>query len=97
MLCSYGHRNSNSLLRHTNYKNSVINIKGFVKLFGHLSFKVILVLFCVGLIVQAVISDKFLQDGDIESSPGPTYNTERVVRGSFHQGNIELFVETTAI
>ena len=57
----------------------------------------ILVLLCVGPIVQAVISDKFLQDGDIETSPGPNYNIERVVQGSFHQGNRELFGETAAI
>ena len=78
-------------------KNPVIKIKGFVKLFGHLSLKMILVLFCVGLIVQAVISDKLLQDGDIDTKPGPTYNIERVVQGSFHQGNRELFGETAGI
>ena len=57
----------------------------------------ILVLLCVGPIVQAVISDKFLQDGDIETSPGPNYNIERVVQGSFHQGNRELFGGTAGI
>ena len=95
LLFSYGHGNSNSLSRHTNCKNPVIKIKGFVKLFGHLSLKMIL--FCIGLIVQAVISDKLLQDGDIETNWGPTYNIERVVQGSFHQGNWELFGETTVI
>ena len=53
--------------------------KGFVKLFGHLSLKMILELFCVGLIVQTVISDKVLQDGDIETNRGPTCNIERLV------------------
>ena len=65
LLSSYGHGNSNSLSRYTNYKNPVIKIKGFVKLFDHLSLKMILVLFCVELIVQAVISGKLLQDRDI--------------------------------
>ena len=92
MLSSYG--NSNSLSRHTNCKNSVIKIKGFVKLFVHLSLKMIMVLFCVGLIVQVVLSDKLLQDGDIETNGGPTYFTERVVQGSFQRGNRELFGET---
>ena len=85
LLSSYGHGNNNSLSRHTSCKNPVIKIKGFVKLFGYLSLKMILVLFCVGLIVQAVIYNKLLQDGDIETNPGPTYNIERVVQGSFHQ------------
>ena len=97
MASSYGHGNSISLSRHTNCKNPVIKVKGFVKLFGHLSLKMILVLFCVGLIVQAVIFDKLLQDGDIETNPEPTYNIERVVQGSFYQGNIELFGETAGI
>ena len=96
-LSSYGHGNSNSLSRHTNCKNPVIKIKRFVKLFGHLSLKMILVLFCVRLIVQAVISDKLLQDGDIETNPRPTNNTERVVQGRFPQGNRESFGETAGI
>ena len=70
LLSSYGHGNSNSLSRHTNCKNPVIKIKGFIKLFGHLSLKMILALLGVGVIVQAVISDKLLQDGDIETHPG---------------------------
>ena len=73
LLSSYGHGNSNSLSRHTNCKNPVIKIKGFVKLFDHLSLKMILVLFCVGLIVQTVISDNLLQDGDTVINPKPTY------------------------
>ena len=98
LLSPYGHGNSNSLSRYTNGKNPVIKIKGSVKLFGHLSLKMIVVLFCVGLIVQDVISDKILQDGDIENNPGPTYNIERVEQGSFHQGNRkELFGESAGI
>ena len=61
------------------------------------SLKMILVLFCVELIVHAVISGKLLQDGDIETNPGPTYNIERVVQGSFHQRNRESFGETAGI
>ena len=91
LLSLYGHGNSNLLSRHTNCKNPVIKIKGFIKLFGYLSLKMILVLFCVGLIVQAIISRKLLQDGDIKTNPGPTYNIERVVQGSFHQGNRNFF------
>ena len=53
--------------------------------------------FCVGLIVQAVISDKLLQDVDIETNAGATYNIERVLLGSFHQGIRELFSETVSI
>ena len=97
MLSSYGHGNTNSLSCHTNCKNPVIKIKSFVKLFGHLSLQMIRVLFCVGLIVQAVISDKLLQDGGIETNPGPTYSIERVVQSSFHQGNREFFGETAGI
>ena len=93
---SSGHGKSNSLSRHTNCKKSSNSNKSFVKLFSHLSLKMILVLFCVGLIVQAVISDNVLQDGDIETNPGPTYNIERVVQGSFHQRNRELFGEMQA-
>ena len=97
LLPSYEHGNSNSLSCHTNWKNPVMKIKGFVKLIGHLSLKMILVLFCVALIVHTVISDKLLQDGDIETNPGPTYNIERVVQGLFDQGNGELFSETAGI
>ena len=52
LLPSYGQGNSNSLLRHTNCKNRVINIKDFVKLFVYLSRQMVLGLFCVGLIVS---------------------------------------------
>ena len=97
LLSTYGSGNSNSLSRRTYCKNLVIKIKVFVKLFGNLSLKMILVLFCVELIVQAVISDKLLQDGDSETNPGPTYNTERVTQGSFHQGNRELFGDAAGI
>ena len=68
LLSSYEHRNSSSLSRHTNCKNPVIEIKVFVKLFGRLSLKMILLFSCVGLIVQDVISDKLLQDEDIETN-----------------------------
>ena len=79
MLSSYGHGNSNSLSCHTNCKNSAIKIKGFLNLCGHLSLKMILVLFLRWVIVQAVIPDKLLQDGYIETNVGLTYNIERVL------------------
>ena len=34
---------------------------------------------------------------DSETNPGPTYNTERVTQGSFHQRNRELFGDTGGI
>ena len=101
LLSSYGHGNSNLLSRHANCKNPVIKVKRFwvkvIKLFGQLWLKLILILFSVRLIVPAVISDKLSQDGDIETNPGPTYNIERVLQGSFDQGNRELFYETAGI
>ena len=57
----------------------------------------ILTFYCVGLAVQTVISDKLLHDGDIETNPGPTYNNERVVPGSFYQGNRELFRKNVGV
>ena len=49
----------------------------------------ILVLFCVGFKHQTVISDKRLQDGNIETNAEPVLNIERVEQGSFHYGNRE--------
>ena len=46
---------------------------------------------------QAVISGMQLKDGDIETNLGPTYNLEKIVHGSFHQGNSQLFGETAGI
>ena len=57
----------------------------------------ILVLFCVGLKVQTVISDKILQDGDIETNPAQIFNIEREEQDSFHQENGGLFGETKDI
>ena len=57
----------------------------------------ILVLFCVGFKHQTVISDKRLQDGNIETNPEPVLNIERVEQGSFHYGNREQFGETAGI
>ena len=57
----------------------------------------ILVLFCIGLKVQTVISDKILQDGDIETNPGQIFNIEREEQDSFHQENRGLFGETKDI
>ena len=49
LLPSYGQGNSNSLLRHTNCKNRVINMKDFVKLFVYLSLRWYLDFFVLGL------------------------------------------------
>ena len=38
-----------------------------------------------------------LKGGDIETNHGPTYNLEKIVHGSFHQGNSQLFGETAGI
>ena len=97
LLSLYGHGYSNSLSHPTNCKNPVTKMKGFVKLFGHLSLKMTLVLFCLGIIGQAVISDKLLQNEDNETNSRSTCNIERLVKGSFHQGNRELFGETVGI
>ena len=35
--------------------------------------------------------------GDIEANPSPTWNLEKIVHGSFHQRNSQLFVETEGI
>ena len=97
LLSLYEHGYSNSLSCPTSCKNPVTKIKGFVKLFGHLTLKMTLVLFCIGIIGQAVISDKLLQDGDNETNSGSTYSIERLVKGSFHRGNKELFGKTVDI
>ena len=38
-----------------------------------------------------------LKGGDIKTNPCPTYNLEKIVHGSFHQGNSQLFGETAGI
>ena len=41
----------------------------------------------VSLTLKFVITIIFLQHWGIESNPGPVYNTEKVVLGTFHQGD----------
>ena len=38
-----------------------------------------------------------LKGGDIETNPDLTYNLEKIVYGSFHQGNSQLFGENAGI
>ena len=38
-----------------------------------------------------------LKGGDIETNPSTTYNLEKIVHGSFHQGNSQLLRETAGI
>ena len=97
LLSLYEHGYSNSLSCPTSCKNPVTKMKGFVKLFGHLTLKMTLVLFCIGIIGQAVISEKLLQDGDNETNSGSTCNIERLVKCLFHEGNRELFGEAVGI
>ena len=54
-------------------------------------------LICLKLLLQAIISGIQLKGGDIETNPGPAYNLEKIVHGSFHQGNSQLFGETADI
>ena len=41
----------------------------------------------VSLTFKSPIVISLLQHGDIESNPGPVYNIEKVVLGSFHEGD----------
>ena len=56
----------------------------------------LIVLICLRLLIQEIISGMQLRR-DIETNPGPTYNLEKIVHGSFHQGNSQLFGETAGI
>ena len=56
-----------------------------------------MVLICLRLLIQAIIFDVQLKVGDIETNPGSTYNLDKIVHGSFHQGNSQLFGETADI
>ena len=44
---------------------------GFIKKFGQLNLKMILVLICVRVLLQTTVSGKQLQGGHIETNPGP--------------------------
>ena len=54
-------------------------------------------LICLRLLIQTIISGMQLKVGDIETNPGPTYNLEKIVHGSFYQGNSQLFGEAAGI
>ena len=56
-----------------------------------------MVLICFRLLIQAVISGMQLKGGDFETNPGAAYNLEKIVHGSFHQGNSQLFGGTEGI
>ena len=57
----------------------------------------LIVLICLRLLIQAILSGMQLKGGDIKTNPCPTYNLEKIVHGSFHQGNSQLFGETADI
>ena len=42
-------------------------------------------LICISVMLALVV--RLIIDGDIESNPGPTYVIEKVIHGSYHQGN----------
>ena len=54
-------------------------------------------LICLRLLIQVTISGMQLKGGDIKTNPGPAYKLEKIVHGSFHQGNSQLFGETAGI
>ena len=69
-----------------------------MKISRYLNLKIaLIVLICLRLLIQAIISGMQLKGGDIEINPGPTCNLEKIVHESFHQGNSQLFGETAGI
>ena len=48
---------------------------------------VLMILIC-NFNISFLIVMKLLVDGDVESNPGPTYNITKLVKASFHQGNL---------
>ena len=69
-----------------------------MKILKYFNLKIaLIVLICLKLLIQAIISGMQLNSGDIETNPGPTYNLEKTVHGSFRQGNSQLFGETAGI
>ena len=48
---------------------------------------VVMVLIC-NFDISFLMTMKLLVDGDVESNPGPTYNIKKLVKASFHQGNM---------
>ena len=69
-----------------------------VKISRYLNLKIaLIVLICLRILIQAIISGMHLKGGDIKTNPCPTYNLEKIVHGFFHQGNSQLFGETACI
>ena len=69
-----------------------------VKISRYLNLKIaLIVLICLRLLIQAILSGMQLKGGDIKTNPCPTYNLEKIVHGFFHQGNSQLFGETAGI
>ena len=65
-----------------------------VKRLRNLNLKIaLIVLICLRLLIQAIISGMQLKV-DIETNPGPAYILEKIVHGSIHQGNSQLFDKT---
>ena len=53
-----------------------------VKISRYLNLKItLIVLICLRLLIQAVISGMQLKGEDIETNPGPTYNLKKIVHG----------------
>ena len=68
-----------------------------MKISRYLNLKIaLIVLIYLGLSIQAIISGMQLKGGDIETNPSPNYNLEKIVHGSFHQANSQLFSETAS-
>ena len=69
-----------------------------VKTSRHLNLKLaLIVLICLRLLIQEIISGMLLKGRDIQTNPAPTYNLEKIVHGSFYQGNSQLSGETAGI
>ena len=69
-----------------------------VKISRHLNLKIaLIVLICLRLLIQEIISGMLLKGRDIETNPAPTNNLEKIVHGSFYQGNSQLSGETAGI
>ena len=53
----------------------VLKKRKAVKILKYLNLKIaLIVLICLKLLIQAIISGMQLKGGDIETSPGPIYN-----------------------
>ena len=69
-----------------------------MKISRYLNLKITLIVsIYFRLLIQAIISGMQLKGGDIKTNLCPTYNLEKTVHWSFHQGNNQLFGETAGI